>query len=312
MMYGQMTAGSWIYIGSQGIVQGTYETFVEMGRQHFGGNLAASGSSPRGSAAWAARSRSPRRWPAPRCSPSNAGPSASRSGSTRATSTSAADVARRGARAARARAQPRVRKPISVGLLGNAADVLPELLRRGVRPDAVTDQTSAHDPVNGYLPAGWTLEQWDRLRAQRPAAARRSGGAAVDGDARRRRCSSSSSSASPCSTTATTSARSRSTKASRTPSPSRVSCRRTCGRCSAAASVRSAGPRCPAIPRTSTAPTQKVKELIPDDRAPASLARHGARAHPVPGPAGAHLLGGPRRTAPARPRVQRDGARAAN
>ena len=80
MMYGQMTAGSWIYIGSQGIVQGTYETFAEMGRQHYGGDLPANGFSPPASAAWAARSRSPRPWRAPRCSPSNASRRASRCG----------------------------------------------------------------------------------------------------------------------------------------------------------------------------------------------------------------------------------------
>ena len=205
---------------------------------------------------------------------SNAGPSASRSGSTRATSTSAPRRSTRRSRSLRARVARRGRS-ISVGLLGNAAEVLPELLRRGVRPDAVTDQTSAHDPINGYLPEGWTLEQWDRTR-QRPACRRR-GGAQVDGDARARDARVPASSAFRSSITATTSGRLRWTRARRTRLRSRVSCRPTCVRFSAAASGRSAGSRSPAIPRTSTAPTRSVKELIPDDRAPAPLARHGAR-----------------------------------
>jgi urocanate hydratase len=109
--------------------------------------------------AWAVRNRSPQRWRAPRCSPSNVARTAFASDSTPATldvGTESLDEALE----IIARAN-REAKPVSVGLLGNAAEVLPELLRRGVRPDAVTDQTSAHDPVNGYLPEGWTVEQWE-------------------------------------------------------------------------------------------------------------------------------------------------------
>jgi urocanate hydratase len=129
MMFGQMTAGSWIYIGSQGIVQGTYETFVEVGRRHYGGSLAGKwiltaglggmgGAQPLAAIAESAENET----------------------------------------------------PVSVGLLANAAEIFPELVRRGVRPDIVTDQTSAHDPINGYLPKGWTLAEWETKRAADPKA----------------------------------------------------------------------------------------------------------------------------------------------
>src|SRR5438045_3468627 len=148
MMFGQMTAGSWIYIGSQGIVQGTYETFVEMGRQHYGGRLAATMA---GASMLAVECRPERI--AKRLKTRYLDVEAQ-------TLDEALEILERARRAA---------KPVSVGLLGNACEVLPELLRRGVRPDALTDQTSAHDPVNGYLPGGWTLEKWDRLRGEDPA-----------------------------------------------------------------------------------------------------------------------------------------------
>ena len=153
MMYGQMTAGSWIYIGSQGIVQGTYETFVEVGRQHYGGDLAGRWILPPASAAWAARSRWRRRWPAPRARrrmPPSRIEMRLQTGYLDSQATDL-DEALRSSTLSSA-----TKKPISVGLLGNAAEVFPELLRRGVRPDVVTDQTSAHDPLNGYLPKGWT------------------------------------------------------------------------------------------------------------------------------------------------------------
>src|SRR5213076_2447215 len=126
MMYGQMTAGSWIYIGTQGIVQGTYETFAEMGRQHYGGDLGG-------------------RW------------------------ILTAGLGGMGG------AQPleiirTASEPTSVGLLGNAAEMLPEMLKRGIRPDALTDQTSAHDPANGYCPAGWGVAKWQEMRERDPAA----------------------------------------------------------------------------------------------------------------------------------------------
>ncbi|WP_323989513.1 urocanate hydratase [Nguyenibacter sp. L1] len=168
MMYGQMTAGSWIYIGSQGIVQGTYETFVEMARQSYGGDLAGrwiltgglggmSGAQPL-AAVMAGASML-----AVECAPSRI-EKRLQTGylDRRADSLDAAlDIIA---------AACRDRKPVSVGLLGNAADIFPELVRRGIRPDAVTDQTSAHDPLNGYLPAGWTLDQAERMRIADPAA----------------------------------------------------------------------------------------------------------------------------------------------
>jgi urocanate hydratase len=168
MMYGQMTAGSWIYIGSQGIVQGTYETFVEMGRQHYGGNLAGrwiltAGLGGMGGAQPLAATMAGASMLAVECRPERI---------RKRLDTRYLDVASESLdEALRMLAEARAGgRAVSVGLLGNAAEVLPELLRRGVRPDAVTDQTSAHDPVNGYLPAGWTLEQWDELRIRDPRA----------------------------------------------------------------------------------------------------------------------------------------------
>jgi urocanate hydratase len=163
MMYGQMTAGSWIYIGSQGIVQGTYETFVEVGRQHYGGDLAGrwiltAGLGGMGGAQPLAATMAGASMLAVECRPERI----QKRLDTRYLDVRAGSIDEALALIERA---TRERTALSVGLLGNAAEVLPELLRRGVRPDAVTDQTSAHDPVNGYLPAGWTLEQWDRLRA---------------------------------------------------------------------------------------------------------------------------------------------------
>ncbi|NVN37406.1 urocanate hydratase [Komagataeibacter swingsii] len=168
MMYGQMTAGSWIYIGSQGIVQGTYETFVEMGRQYYGGNLKGrwiltgglggmSGAQPL-AAVMAGASML-----AVECQPGRiqkrleTGYLDCRVDSLDEALELIAEATRSG-------------KPVSVGLLGNAAEVFPELVRRGIHPDAVTDQTSAHDPLNGYLPAGWTLEQAEKMRVTNPAA----------------------------------------------------------------------------------------------------------------------------------------------
>ena len=180
MMYGQMTAGSWIYIGSQGIVQGTYETFVEMGRQHYGGKLAGkwiltAGLGGMGGAQPLAATMAGASMLAVECRPERI----QKRLDTRYVDVRADTIDEALAIIERAHGD---RKPISVGLLGNAAEVLPELLRRGIRPDAVTDQTSAHDPVNGYLPEGWTLEQWDRLRDRRSARGG-SGGAALDGEA---------------------------------------------------------------------------------------------------------------------------------
>jgi urocanate hydratase len=168
MMYGQMTAGSWIYIGSQGIVQGTYETFVELGRRHYRGDLAGrwiltAGLGGMGGAQPLAATMAGASMLAIECQPSRIA---------KRLETGYLDVEAHTLDEALALIAESVgsRKPRSVALCANAADVLPELLRRGARPDAVTDQTSAHDPVNGYLPAGWTLAQWEAQRRQDPAA----------------------------------------------------------------------------------------------------------------------------------------------
>jgi urocanate hydratase len=165
MMYGQMTAGSWIYIGTQGIVQGTYETFAEMGRQHFGGDLSGKwiltaglggmgGAQPLAAVMAGAHciaievqeSRIEKRLE-------------TRYLDRRATSIDEAlEIIRTAA------------EPTSVGLLGNAAEILPEMLKRGIRPDALTDQTSAHDPANGYCPAGWSVATWQQMRERDPSA----------------------------------------------------------------------------------------------------------------------------------------------
>jgi urocanate hydratase len=167
MMYGQMTAGSWIYIGSQGIVQGTYETFAEMGRQHYGGNLAGrwiltAGLGGMGGAQPLAATMAGASMLAIECRPERIAKRLETGYLDEQAPTLEAALARIEAAGAR-------REAVSVGLLGNAAQILPDLLARGVRPDAVTDQTSAHDPVNGYLPLGWTLAQWDALRSSDPA-----------------------------------------------------------------------------------------------------------------------------------------------
>jgi len=167
MMYGQMTAGSWIYIGSQGIVQGTYETFVEMGRRHYGGSLAGkwiltAGLGGMGGAQPLAGTMAGASVLAVECDPHRI----ERRLETRYLDAKAEtlDEALELIRGACAR-----NEPLSVGLLGNAADVFPELVRRGVRPDIVTDQTSAHDPSTGYLPRGWSLAEAEERRRNDPA-----------------------------------------------------------------------------------------------------------------------------------------------
>jgi len=158
MMYGQMTAGSWIYIGSQGIVQGTYETFAEAGRQHYGGQLAdrwilTAGLGGMGGAQPLAATMAGASMLAVECQQSRIEMRLA----TRYLDRQAKDLDEALAIIDDARA---AKRPLSVGLLGNAAEILPELVRRGVRPDMVTDQTSAHDLVYGYLPAGWSVERW--------------------------------------------------------------------------------------------------------------------------------------------------------
>jgi urocanate hydratase len=163
MMFGQMTAGSWIYIGSQGIVQGTYETFVEVGRRHYGGSLAGrwiltAGLGGMGGAQPLAAVMAGASMLAIECQPS-------RIEMRLRTKYLDAQAASLDEALAMIERSCRELQPLSVGLLGNAAEIVPELVRRGVRPDVVTDQTSAHDPVNGYLPKGWTLAQWESRRA---------------------------------------------------------------------------------------------------------------------------------------------------
>jgi urocanate hydratase len=168
MMYGQMTAGSWIYIGSQGIVQGTYETFAEMARQHFNGSwqgkwILTAGLGGMGGAQPLAATMAGASMLAVECRPERIAKRLE-TGYLDCQAQSldeALEIIARAGKEGRA---------ISVGLLANVVDVLKEMLKRGIRPDAVTDQTSAHDPVNGYLPQGWDLPQWDRLRIENPTA----------------------------------------------------------------------------------------------------------------------------------------------
>ena len=170
MMYGQMTAGSWIYIGSQGIVQGTYETFVEMGRQHYGGSLKGkwiltAGLGGMGGAQPLAASLAGASSLTIECRQSCIDFRLR----TRYVDEQATDLDDALARIEKYTAAGEAK---SIALLGNAAEILPELVKRGVRPDCVTDQTSAHDPVHGYLPVGWTVEQWLARQKSDPAMVR--------------------------------------------------------------------------------------------------------------------------------------------
>ena len=289
MMYGQMTAGSWIYIGSQGIVQGTYETFVEMGRRHYGGDLRGkwiltAGLGGMGGAQPLAAAMAGASCLAIECRPS-AIDFRLRTGYV---DVAAKDLDDALAIIARSTSE---RKAVSVALLGNAAEILPELLRRGVRPDIVTDQTSAHDPVNGYLPKGWTLAQWEERRASDPKGVERAAKASMAEHVRAmlayRACRRSD----------------RRLRQQHPPDGARGGRRRR---------VRLPGLRAglyPAavLPRRRPVPLggavgrsgghlQDRRQGQGADarrRASAQLARHGARAHSLPGPAGAHLLGGP-------------------
>ncbi|MEQ9812219.1 MAG: urocanate hydratase [Azospirillaceae bacterium] len=168
MMYGQMTAGSWIYIGSQGIVQGTYETFAEAGRQHYGGDLAGrwiltAGLGGMGGAQPLAAVMAGACCLAVECDPEHIDFRLR----TRYLDEKAVDL---DDALARIRRWTEAGEARSVAVEGNAADIFPELVRRGVRPDIVTDQTSAHDPLNGYLPRGWTLAEWRARRESDPDA----------------------------------------------------------------------------------------------------------------------------------------------
>ncbi|MCO8030412.1 urocanate hydratase [Brevundimonas diminuta] len=167
-MYGQMTAGSWIYIGTQGIVQGTYETFMEAGRQHYGGDwsgkwILTAGLGGMGGAQPLAATMAGASCITIECQ---------RSRIEFRLRTRYVDVMAETLDEALALLEQsfKDKKALSIGLLGNVADLLPEMVKRGVRPDLVTDQTSAHDPVNGYLPSGWTVAEWEEKRVSDPAA----------------------------------------------------------------------------------------------------------------------------------------------
>ncbi len=166
MMYGQMTAGSWIYIGSQGIVQGTYETFVEAGRQHFSGEtkgnwILTGGLGGMGGAQPLAATMAGFCMIAVECDESRID---------FRMKTGYVDQKARSVEEAMHLLEAAIKKgeAISIGLLGNAADVFPQMYETGIRPDVVTDQTSAHDPINGYLPQQWTLEQWRAAAKDEP------------------------------------------------------------------------------------------------------------------------------------------------
>jgi len=169
IMFGQMTAGSWIYIGTQGILQGTYETFAQAGRTHFGkadlsGRLILSaGLGGMGGAQPLAATMNNATFLGVEVDPSRA----RRRFETRYLDAIAKDV---NEALSMCEESLQSKKPRSVAVIGNAADVYPELVRRGIRPDLVTDQTSAHDPLNGYIPRGVTLEEAARLRQRDPNA----------------------------------------------------------------------------------------------------------------------------------------------
>jgi len=168
MMYGQMTAGSWIYIGSQGIVQGTFETFAEAGRQHYDGDLTGkwiltAGLGGMGGAQPLAAVFAGASCLAVECDEDRI--------DFRIRTRYVDEKAKTLDEAlAMIDAWTKAGEAKSVGLVGNAADIYPELVKRGVRPDIVTDQTSAHDPINGYLPSGWTVAEWREKRTSDPAA----------------------------------------------------------------------------------------------------------------------------------------------
>ncbi|MGH7009956.1 MAG: urocanate hydratase, partial [Caulobacteraceae bacterium] len=166
MMFGQMTAGSWIYIGAQGIVQGTYETFAEMGRQHYGGDLSRRWILTAGLGGMGGAQPLAAVMAGASCLTIEAQPSRIemrlKTGYLDQLSLDldeALRIVQRGCAE---------RKPVSVGLVGNAAEVLPRILEKGILPDALTDQTSAHDPLNGYLPLGWSVDDWVARREADP------------------------------------------------------------------------------------------------------------------------------------------------
>ena len=177
MMFGQMTAGSWIYIASQGIVQGTYETFVEAGRQHYGGDLSGrwfltAGLGGMGGAQPLAATMAGASCLAVECDPTRI--------DFRLRTKYLDEKAENLDQALKILNSAKKKNcSVSVGLCGNAADIFPELVKRGIRPDLVTDQTSAHDLVHGYLPRGWTLEKWRSKQKSDPKAVEKAARASI-------------------------------------------------------------------------------------------------------------------------------------
>ena len=304
-MYGQMTAGSWIYIGTQGILQGTFETFAAIADKKFGGTLAGTitvtaGLGGMGGAQPLAVTMNDGVAICIECDQHRI----DRRLETRYLDVQARDLDHAIELALEARDE---RRGLSIGLLGNAAELLPELLERhldraeagdGPLIDIVTDQTSAHDPLF-YLPAGTAYDDWERERTEDPRGfTKRAPG--VDGHATCGRWSSSRTPAPRSSTTATRSATRPARAATTAPSSSPASCRPTSARCSARARARSAGPRCRATPRTSTPPTAPSRSCSRPTRSRSTPACTRGSTWPrervaVPGPAGAHLLAGLRR-----------------
>ena len=166
MMYGQMTAGSWIYIGSQGIIQGTYETFVSMAEKYFGGNLSGKwiltgGLGGMGGAQPLAAKIAGASMLAVECRENRIDKRIKTGYLDKKTDSldEAIDIIKKSAAN---------HEPVSVGLIGNTADIYPKILKMDIRPDAVTDQTSAHDPLNGYLPLGMSVEEWTEMQKTDP------------------------------------------------------------------------------------------------------------------------------------------------
>ncbi len=308
-MYGQMTAGSWIYIGSQGIVQGTFETFVEAGRQHYDNSLAGKwiltaglggmgGAQPLAATLAGACSLNIE------CQQS----SIDFRLRTRYVDKQARDIDHALELIAQHTA---AKEAVSIALLGNAADIVPELVRRakagGIKPDLVTDQTSAHDLINGYLPSGWTRGAMES-RAEGPRAARRAdrsrskilrraraghAGLPVHGHPHRGL------------------RQQHPPGGVRSGREERLRLPRLRARLHPAAVLRRQGPvplgGALGRPGRHLQDRRQAQGAVPGRQAAAPLARHGARTHRLPGPAGAHLLAGPGRARQGRSGLQRDG-----
>ena len=302
-MFGQMTAGSWIYIGTQGILQGTYQTFAAAGEKHFGSpdlsgrTILTAGLGGMGGAQPLAATMAGAAILCVEVDPSRIERRLETRYLDEATDSLDDALARVRAAAAEGRA-------LSVGLLANAADVVPELARRGEHFDLVTDQTAAHDPLTGYVPAGARRRGGGGAPRARPGRVPPPG-ARVDRRARAGHARVRRGRAATSSTTGTTCEARPVTRAWRTRSRTRASSRRTSGRSSVAASGRSGGRCSRAIRRTSTAIDRELGVALPRRRAAPALARARAGARRVPGAAGADLLARLRRSARGGARDQR-------